>query len=70
MLIGVISDTHGLLRPEALQALAGVDRILDAGDVGSPDKLPALARIAPVDAVRGNVDHRSWADALPLDRIV
>jgi uncharacterized protein len=70
MLIGVISDTHGLLRPEALQALEGVDRILHAGDVGSPDILSALARIAPVDAVRGNVDHGSWADALSLDRIV
>ena len=65
MQLGVISDTHGVLRPEALAALAGVDRILHAGDVGSPDVLARLARIAPVDAVRGNVDHGAWADALP-----
>jgi putative phosphoesterase len=63
--IGVISDTHGLLRPEALAALEGVKRILHAGDVGDPGILDALARIAPVTAIRGNVDHGDWADALP-----
>jgi putative phosphoesterase len=62
---GVISDTHGLLRPEAVEALHGSDRILHAGDVGAPDILEALAKIAPVTAVRGNVDTASWACALP-----
>jgi len=70
MLIGVISDTHGLLRPEALDALRGVDRILHAGDVGSPAVLEALARVAPLTAVRGNNDHGPWADALPLTAVV
>lgn len=55
--IGVISDTHGLLRPEALEALHGVDRILHAGDIGDPDHLNVLARIAPVTAIRGNIDR-------------
>lgn len=54
--LGVISDTHGLLRPEALTALAGVDHILHAGDVGNPDILADLREIAPVTAIRGNVD--------------
>lgn len=56
MLIGLISDTHGLMRPEALQALAGADAILHAGDVGGAEVLEALRTIAPVHAVRGNVD--------------
>lgn len=59
--IGVISDTHGLLRPEALAALQGVALILHAGDIGSPDILPALWRLAPVVAVRGNNDGEAWA---------
>ena len=63
--IGVISDTHGLLRPEALEALEGVGRILHAGDIGDPDHLDALARIAPVTAIRGNIDRGPWAEALP-----
>lgn len=63
--VGVIADTHGLLRPEALEALAGVDRILHAGDIGDPDHLNALARIAPVTAIRGNIDRGQWAEALP-----
>ncbi|WP_373947206.1 metallophosphoesterase family protein [Paracoccus marcusii] len=63
--IGVIADTHGLLRPEALEALEGVDRILHAGDIGDPDHLDALARIAPVTAIRGNIDRGHWADTLP-----
>lgn len=65
LLLGVISDTHGLLRPEAVEALRGVDRILHAGDVGGPGILPELARLAPVSAIRGNVDVGDWADALP-----
>ena len=63
--IGIISDTHGLLRPEAMEALEGVDRILHAGDIGDPDHLDMLARIAPVTAVRGNIDRGHWAEALP-----
>ncbi len=63
--VGVISDTHGLLRPEALAALAGVELILHAGDVGAPEVLAGLAGVAPVLAVRGNVDGGAWANALP-----
>ena len=62
--IGLISDTHGLLRPEALQALRGSDLIIHAGDVGDPSILEALAKIAPVVAVRGNVDTVDWAKSL------
>lgn len=64
--VGVIADTHGLLRNEALAALHGVDQILHAGDVGKPEILDALAAIAPLTVVRGNVDRGAWADALPL----
>ncbi|HEX8884102.1 MAG TPA: metallophosphoesterase family protein [Noviherbaspirillum sp.] len=64
MRIGLISDTHGLLRPEALAALAGVDRIIHAGDIGNAQILEALAAIAPVDAVRGNNDRGPWAQAV------
>src|ERR1700757_513592 len=70
MLVGVISDTHGLLRPEAVAALKGVDHILHAGDVGSAEILDALARIAPVTAIRGNVDVESWANSLPKTEVV
>jgi uncharacterized protein len=63
--IGVISDTHGLMRPEALQALDGSELIIHAGDVGNPEILNALRDIAPVIAVRGNVDKGAWADKLP-----
>jgi putative phosphoesterase len=63
--VGVISDTHGLMRPEALAALAGADRILHAGDVGDAAVLEALRAIAPLTAVRGNNDHGAWAAALP-----
>ena len=62
--IGVISDTHGLIRPEALAALRGVDQIVHAGDVGSPDVLTALTRVAPVTAIRGNNDTGEWARRL------
>jgi uncharacterized protein len=65
MRVGVIADTHGLMRPEALRALAGVDAIVHAGDVGAPAVLDALAAIAPVTAVRGNNDKGAWAAALP-----
>jgi hypothetical protein len=65
MLIGVISDTHGLLRPEALSALHGSDRIIHAGDIGDPAILDRLSEIAPVTAVRGNVDHGAWTNDIP-----
>ena len=65
MRIGLISDTHGLLRPQALEALAGVDRIIHAGDIGNAGVLEALAAIAPVDVVRGNNDSGAWAAAIP-----
>lgn len=66
MRIGVVSDTHGLVRPRALDVLFGVDRILHAGDVGHPDVLTQLATIAPVTAVRGNVDTGATLAKLPL----
>jgi putative phosphoesterase len=61
-----MSDTHGLLRPEALAALTGSDLIVHAGDIGPPGILEMLREIAPVTAVRGNVDTDAWADGLPL----
>jgi uncharacterized protein len=64
VLIGIISDTHGLVRPEALRALKGVEMILHAGDIGKPEVLDALKEIAPVVAVRGNNDKGEWAQAL------
>jgi putative phosphoesterase len=63
--IGLISDTHGLLRPEAVRALQGSDLIIHAGDVGKPEILDSLRAIAPVVAVRGNVDTDTWAASLP-----
>jgi uncharacterized protein len=68
--LGVISDTHGLLRPEAVEALLGCERILHAGDVGAPEILEALARLAPVIAIRGNIDTDPWARVLPEREIV
>jgi uncharacterized protein len=67
MRIGLISDTHGLLRPQALAALAGVERIIHAGDIGNAGVLEALAAIAPVDVVRGNNDTGAWASEIPHD---
>jgi putative phosphoesterase len=64
--IGLISDTHNQVRPEALARLAGVDAIIHAGDICQPEVLDALARIAPVTAVRGNNDRGAWADGLPV----
>ena len=58
--IGIISDTHGLLRPEAERLLAGVDHIIHGGDIGHPDIIVALGRIAPVTAIKGNVDTADW----------
>jgi hypothetical protein len=70
MKIGLISDTHGLLRPEAAACLAGVAHILHAGDIGRPEIITALEKIAPVSAIRGNIDRDEWASALPDDRVV
>lgn len=70
MLIGVLSDTHGLLRPEVAPALAGVDHILHLGDVGDPAILESLAKIAPVTAIRGNIDRSGACAALPATEMV
>jgi hypothetical protein len=70
MLIGVISDTHGLLRPEALAALRDCDHIIHAGDIGDREILDALREIAPVTAVRGNVDCEAWARKIPLTEVL
>ena len=69
-MIGVISDTHGLLRPEAMEALRGAELILHAGDIGAPQVIAGLQWLAPVAAVRGNCDRGAWAEAYPLRRIV
>ena len=61
MIIGVISDTHGLLRPEALHLLRGSEHIIHAGDIGAPEIVAELQKIAPVTAIRGNVDTQAWA---------
>jgi len=68
--IGVISDTHGLLRPEVLTAFQGVDMIMHAGDIGGPEILSALEEIAPVLAVRGNMDYGVWLEEIPATREV
>jgi putative phosphoesterase len=65
IIIGLISDTHGLLRPEALDLLRGSDFIVHAGDIGDPGIVTELARLAPVVAVRGNVDKAAWAQSIP-----
>jgi putative phosphoesterase len=70
MRIGVISDTHGVLRPEAVEALAGCEHILHAGDVGGDEILDALRRMAPLTAIRGNVDHAGACAALPATEAV
>jgi putative phosphoesterase len=67
LVVGLISDTHGLLRPEALEALHGADLIIHAGDVGREGILGTLAQLAPVQAVRGNVDRGVWAEKLRRD---
>ena len=70
MIVGVISDTHGLLRPEALAALKDSDFIVHAGDIGDPDILSALEKIAPVTAVRGNVDIETWTREIPTTNVL
>jgi uncharacterized protein len=68
--IGIISDTHGLLRPEAERRLAGVDHIIHGGDIGRPEIIDALRCIAPVTAIRGNADIGDWAGAYPETEVV
>ena len=63
--IGLISDTHGLLRPEALERLSGADHIIHAGDIGRPEIIEVLRALAPTTAIRGNIDRGAWADAFP-----
>jgi putative phosphoesterase len=70
MLVGLISDTHGLLRPEALVALQGSQVIVHAGDIGTPEVLDRLNGLAPTFAVRGNIDTQAWAAALPMTEAV
>jgi hypothetical protein len=70
MLVGLISDTHGLLRPEAVAALRGSTLIIHAGDIGRPEVLARLREVAPTFAVRGNVDTQPWAAALPMTEAV
>jgi uncharacterized protein len=70
LLVGVISDTHGLLRPQALDALRGSDLIIHAGDVGRPELLEPLRALAPLHVVRGNVDRGDWAERLPMTELV
>ncbi|GFO60737.1 phosphoesterase [Geomonas silvestris] len=70
MLIGVISDTHGLLRPEALRILRGADHIIHAGDIGTPEVIYGLRALAPVTAVRGNVDRGAWVEDFPQRRLL
>lgn len=69
-LTGVISDTYGLVRPEVIEALQGVELIIHAGDIGRPEVLTALQAVAPVVAVRGNVDRGEWARKLPVTEVV
>jgi putative phosphoesterase len=68
--IGLISDTHGLIRREALEALQGVDLIIHAGDIGKPEVIVALKAIAPVAAIKGNIDSGAWAKLLPDTKLV
>lgn len=69
MIVGIISDTHGLLRPEALELLRGSEHIIHAGDIGSPEIIPELEKIAPVTAIRGNIDVQPWARKFPATEV-
>jgi putative phosphoesterase len=70
IVIGLISDTYGLLRPEAVAALRGSDVIIHAGDIGAPEILTELSRLAPVTAIRGNIDRGAWAGGLPRTEVL
>lgn len=65
MMIGIISDTHGLLRPEARERLTGVDHIIHAGDIGRPEVIAGLRELAPTTAIKGNIDKGQWAENVP-----
>jgi hypothetical protein len=69
MNIGVISDTHGMLRPEALDALRGSDHIIHAGDIGAAEIIDVLSKVAPVTAIRGNIDVDTWSQCLPITNV-
>jgi len=70
MIVGVISDTHGLLRPEAVEMLRGSEHIIHAGDIGAPEIIPALEKLAPVTAIRGNIDRQDWTRKFPETEVV
>jgi hypothetical protein len=70
MIVGVISDTHGLLRPEAIEMLRGSEHIIHAGDIGAPEIIPELKKIAPVTAIRGNIDQMAWCRKFPETELV
>src|SRR3954463_4953918 len=70
MRIGIISDTHGLLRPEVIKRLAGTDHIIHAGDIGAPEVIDGLRRIAPTTAIRGNIDASEWAKDYPDPELI
>ncbi len=70
MIVGVISDTHGLLRPEAIELLRGSEHIIHAGDIGAPEIIPALEKLAPVTAIRGNIDQMAWCRKFPETEVV
>ena len=70
IVIGIISDTHGLLRPVAISALGGSEHIIHAGDIGAPEIVDQLAAIAPVTAIRGNIDQSAWARNLPQTNVL
>jgi len=70
MRVGIISDTHGLLRPQAMKQLAGTDHIIHAGDIGGPEVVEGLRRIAPTTAIRGNIDAGEWAKNYPDTELV
>jgi uncharacterized protein len=70
MIVGVISDTHGLLRPEAIEMLRGSEHIIHAGDIGAPEIIPELEKLAPVTAIRGNVDQMAWCRKFPETEVV
>ena len=70
MIVGVISDTHGLLRPDALHALKNSDVIVHAGDIGAHEILLKLEKVAPVTAIRGNIDHAPWTRKIPLTNVL
>jgi putative phosphoesterase len=70
IVVGVISDTHGLIRPEAIHALRGCDLLIHAGDIGDPEVLERLRALAPLTVVRGNIDNEAWATRIPPTEVV